>query len=139
VIRALVALVVVLGACAPPPADELAVERVNTLPLNTFPPFSARVTEATIVQGLASKIRSLPPARLDVWCPFDWGLKYDLDFRHQGTRLLHGVVDAGGCRTLSLGAGDVRQTDESFWATLAGALNLYTRGSDLFPTPIPGH
>jgi hypothetical protein len=42
-----------------------------------------------------------------------------------------------GCGTIDLGAGDVRAFDGHFEAELLGALGFYTRGHDLWPTPIP--
>jgi hypothetical protein len=43
----------------------------------------------------------------------------------------------GSCHVLDLGAGDLRNFDDRFEAHLPGALGFYTRGNDLWPTPIP--
>jgi hypothetical protein len=43
----------------------------------------------------------------------------------------------GSCHVLDLGAGDLRNFDDRFEARLPGALGFYTRGNDLWPTPIP--
>jgi hypothetical protein len=42
-----------------------------------------------------------------------------------------------GCHLIDLGAGDRRTFDDSFEAELLGAIGMYTRGNDLWPTPIP--
>jgi hypothetical protein len=50
--------------------------------------------------------------------------------------VLVAIIEADECRSAHLGPSDVRSTSDSFWARLAGALGLYTRGDDLFPLPL---
>src|SRR5437016_3615827 len=98
-----------------PPADELRVERLSDQ--NRVPPFVATVHDRAAIDDLANKIRSLPTAQLR-YCPVDWGVHYDLDFRHEGVQLLHAVADAGGCKDITLGQSDRRSTDDAFWEAL---------------------
>ena len=126
----------------------------------TFPPLDRTVTDPAVVSQIYSKLLSLPrdggsatkeaayaadgegwpegylpPERPVFGCPMDFGIRYDLRFFRQGEPGLHAVL-ALACPSVDLGAGDHRVADESFWAQLAGALGFYTRGHDLFPTPL---
>lgn len=71
----------------------------------------------------------------DYFCPISFGLRYRLTFDAgpKATRVV--ILEGGGCRVAHLDALTERATTESFWAELAGALGLYTRGNDLFPLP----
>lgn len=71
-----------------------------------------------------------------MFCAIDFGVRHDLSFFMHGERVLHGVMDLG-CGVIDLGAGDVRALDERFVPDLLDAIGLYTRGNDLWPTPIP--
>jgi hypothetical protein len=132
---AVVAFAAILAtvACSAPPADELRVERISEL--HSVPPLLARVTDHARIDGLLSKIRSLPTAPLR-FCPVDWGVRYDLDFRHQGGQVLHAVAEAGGCKNISLGPGDTRSTDDNFWEMLEGALGYPAGDPAFFPSPV---
>ena len=66
----------------------------------------------------------------------DFGVRHELSFFSEGTRVLHGIMEMG-CGTIDLGAGDVRMLDDRIESELLGALGFYTRGNDLWPTPIP--
>ena len=85
--------------------------------------------------ALASKIRSLPTAQLR-FCPVDWGVRYDLDFRHEGVQILHAVAEAGGCKNITLGQGDTRTTDDAFWEMLERAVGYPVGNPSFFPTPL---
>jgi hypothetical protein len=81
--------------------------------------------DAVAVQHLEKYIRSLPPAPPGlVACPADDGTVYRLTFFHHGTVALRAAVDDTGCRWLRLGVGDVRRTDDAFWALFARTLGV---------------
>jgi hypothetical protein len=132
---ALVAFAVILAtvACGVPPVDELRVERISEL--HSIPPLAASVTDHATIDALLTKIRSLPTAQLR-YCPVDWGVRYDLDFRHQGGQVLHAVAEAGGCKNISLGPGDTRSSDDTFWEMLERALGYPAGDPGFFPTPL---
>jgi hypothetical protein len=134
-----VVAVVIATACAPAP-DTLRVERVlEDGAVGRFDPFDRTATDAAMVRELHDALLALPAAPLGVnstFCPISWGLGYRLTFARTGTTTRVAVLEADGCRYAHLGPTDRRATTESFWARLAGALGLYTRGSDLFPLPI---
>lgn len=137
----LVVSVAAVTACSPT-ADSFSVRRFGAYGAE-FPPLERTVTDAAAAAHLYARVRSLPrdpgpPPDGFVSCPMDLGLRYEITFFARGERLLHGVLTRG-CGGLDLGAGDHRIIDDSFWAELAGDLGYYTRGNDLFPTPIPGH
>jgi len=132
---ALAAFAVIFAAvaCSVPPADELRVERISAL--HSVPPLLATVTDHATIDALMSKIRSLPGAQLR-YCAVDWGVRYDLDFRHEGAQVLHAVAEAGGCKNISLGPGDTRSTDDNFWEMLESALGYPAGDPAFFPTPL---
>jgi hypothetical protein len=140
VIRAVslaIALVVLLPACAPT-ADSLSIHRFSASAENEFPPLDRTVTDATVASGLYEEVRALRPqsTKGTVFCGLDFGVRHELSIFAHGDRILHGVMQMG-CHVLDLGAGDVRTFDDRFEADLLGVLGLYTRGNDLWPTPIP--
>jgi hypothetical protein len=127
---------VLLSACAPT-VDSFSVHRFSASAQNQFPPLDRTVTTAAVASRLYEEVRALKP-RPDgtVFCALDFGVRYELSFFARGERVLHGVMEMG-CGVIDLGAGDVRSVDETFQADLLDALGLYTRGNDLWPTPIP--
>ena len=132
---ALAVAVVSLSACAGPP-DSLHVVRVLTgTAVGQFDAFDRTIAEPATVRDLEAIVRSLPPARRDVFCPIAWGHSYRLTFQDRGTPTLVATVEADGCRVAHLGPTDARATTDSFWATLATALGFSPRGNDLFPLP----
>lgn len=116
-----------------PSGDELRVERLSDL--HRVAPFVATVHDRATIDALANKIRSLPTAQLR-YCPVDWGVHYDLDFRLEGVQFLHAVAEAGGCRNIALGQGDTRSTDEAFWEALERAVGYTVGDPSFFPTPL---
>jgi hypothetical protein len=139
-IRALtlaIALVVLLPACGPR-ADSFSVHRFSASAETRFPPLDRTVTDAGIASRLYEDVRALRPQPEGTYfCGVDFGIRYELSFFSGRDRILHGVMH-GSCRLLDFGAGDVRAFDDHFEASLLGALGFYTRGNDLWPTPIPG-
>ena len=132
-----IALVVLLPACAPT-ADSFSIHRFGVSADSEFPPLDRTVTEAAIATRLYEEVLALRPQATEgtVFCGLDFGVRHELSFFTHGDRILHGVMQMG-CHVFDLGAGDVRTFDDRFEADLLGALGLYTRGNDLWPTPIP--
>ncbi len=93
-----------------------------------------------IASHLYEHVRALHPQEENgtVFCALDAGARHELSFYALGGRVLHGIMEMG-CRVIDLGAGDRRTFDDTLEAELLGALGLYTRGSSLWPTPIPRH
>ena len=107
------------------------------MPYQAFPTLDRTVTDAGAASRLYEDIRALRPQPDGTFfCGIDFGIRYELSFFAGGNRILHGVMH-GSCHLLDLGAGDVRAFDDRFEADLLGALGFYTRGNDLWPTPIP--
>jgi hypothetical protein len=124
-----------LVACSHAPTT-LRVERFVESSANAaqFEAFDRTISDAALVSEIKDDLFDLPAAEQDVFCPIAWGLRYRLTFSGwMGTSTV-AVLEGDGCRFAHLGL-EVRATNESFWAKLAGALGLYTRGNDLFPLP----
>ena len=131
-----VALVVLVTACAPA-ADSFSIRRYSASADTAFPPLDRTVTDAGVASRLYEDIRALhPQPEGNYFCGIDFGIRYDLSFFAGRERVMHAVM-AGSCHVIDLGAGDVRAFDDRFEADLLGALGLYTRGNDLWPTPMP--
>jgi hypothetical protein len=96
------------------------------------------VADAGVASRLYEDIRALRPRPEGNFysCNLDHGIGYELSFFAGGARILHRVMQ-GSCHVLDLGAGDLRNFDDRFDAPLLGAPGFYTRGNDLWPTPIP--
>ena len=101
-----------------------------------FPPLDRTVNDPAIAAQLYHDIRALLPDTATHGCAIDFGVRHELSFFASGTRVMHAVMDMG-CHTIDLGAGDRRASDDHIETELLGALGLYTRGSGLWPTPIP--
>ena len=129
------ALAMPIAACAPS-VDTLSVHRFSVAAENQFMPLDRTVNDAAVVSALYDEIRAMPPQSMQSFCPIDFGVRHELSFYVHGDRVLHGVMEMS-CYVLDLGAGDRRQFDDRFPAHLLGALGLYTRGNELWPTPIP--
>lgn len=130
------AIVLLVTACGPimAPADRLRIVRESTMPENAFPPLD-RTIEGADAASLPRELLALPPKTVDKFCPNDSGMRYRLSF--SGNPALTAVLEGGGCRYAYLSTFDIRETNDIVWAHLAGALGFYTRGNDLFPTPMP--
>jgi hypothetical protein len=76
----------------------------------------------------------LPRKTVDEFCPIQSGMRcrQSLD----GSSTLTVVLVAHGRRYAYLSPFGVQGTTEDFWAHGAGAPGFYTRGQDLFPTPL---
>jgi hypothetical protein len=135
-VAATLAIVVVLAGCGPS-ADSFSIRRFSSVPYQAFPSLDQTVTDAGAASRLYEDIRALPPKPDGAYfCGIDFGIRYELSFFAGRNRILHGVTH-GSCHLLDLGAGDVRAFDDRFEEDLLGALGFYTRGNDLWPTPIP--
>ena len=136
-IRAAAALsiAVVLTGCSPS-IDSFSIHRFSASGDNKFPPLDRTVTDAATASRLYEEIRALRPQDGTVFCALDFGVRHELSFFAGRERVMHAVME-GSCHLIDLGAGDVRAFDDHFEADLLGALGLYTRGNDLWPTPIP--
>ena len=138
-VAATLAIAVVLTSCSPT-VDSFAIHRYWTDVGNhwDFSPLDRTVNDPAIASQLYNHVRALRPNadRGTVFCAIDFGVRHELSFFRQGTRVLHAVMEMG-CGTVDLGAGDVRVLDGQFEAELLDALGLYTRGDDLWPTPLP--
>jgi len=139
VIRAASALVIglVLVGCTPS-VDSFSIHRFWTDVGNhwEFPPLDRTVRNPAIASRLYEEIRALRPPTGTRFCAIDFGVRHELSFFSGSTRVLHGIMEMG-CGTIDLGAGDVRTLDDRIESELLGALGLYTRGHDLWPTPVP--
>jgi hypothetical protein len=135
-VAAALAIVAVLAGCGSS-ADSFSIRRFSSVPYQAFPSLDRTVTDAGAASRLYHDIRALRPQPDGTYfCGIDFGIRYELSFFAGGNRILHGVMH-GSCHVLDLGAGDVRAFDDRFEADLLGALGFYTRGNDLWPTPIP--
>jgi len=133
---ATLAIAVVLTGCSPS-VDSFSIHRFSASPENRFPPLDRTVMDAAVASRIYEDIRGLRPQPQGTYfCGLDFGIRYELSFFAGHERIMHGVVH-GSCHLIDLGAGDVRIFDDHFEADLLGALGLYTRGNDLWPTPIP--
>jgi hypothetical protein len=125
-----------LAPCAPT-ADSFSIRRFSAAAETRFPPLARTVSDAAVASRLYQDVRALQPRPAgQISCNLDSGIRYELSFLSGGSRILHGVM-RGSCHLIDLGAGDVRAFDGHFEADLLGALGFYTRGNDLWPTPIP--
>lgn len=130
------AVAIVLSGCGPR-VDSFSIHRFSATAQSEFPPLDRSVTDAGAASRLYDHVRALKPQPEGTYfCGLDFGVRYDLSFFAGHDRILHGVM-SGSCHLIDLGAGDVRAFDDGFEAELLGALGLYTRGNDLWPTPIP--
>jgi hypothetical protein len=136
-VLALILIVGTLSACAPPPTS-LRVERFAADPTAShFETLDRTITDPAAVRELSHMLRTLPAAFAgDRFCGIGGGLRYRLTFAGTPKTSFVAIIEGDGCREAHLGSFDRRSTTESFWATLAGALGLYTRGNDLFPLPL---
>jgi hypothetical protein len=136
-VAAALAIAIVLTGCSPS-VDSFSIHRFSILAGNEFPPLDRTVNDAAVASLLYEHLRALRPFEENgtVFCALDSGARHELSFYAHGARVLHGVMDMG-CHLIDLGGGDRRAFDDSFEAELLGALGLYTRGHDLWPTPIP--
>jgi hypothetical protein len=136
VIARILAIVLSASACGPimQPPDSLRIIRESAVAGNVFPPLD-RTIAGRAAEDLWTELMALPPKTVDRFCANDSGTRYRLSFNSSPT--LKALLEAGGCRYAYLTPTDVRETTEDFWAHLAGALGFYTRGNDLFPTPMP--
>jgi hypothetical protein len=135
-VAAAIAIAIVLTGCGPS-ADSFSIHRFGAENDKEFPPLDRMVTDPAVASRVYEDIRALrPQPEGNYFCNLDFGIRYELSFFAQGQRILHGVMQ-GSCHLIDLGAGDVRAFDDHFEADLLGALGFYTRGNDLWPTPLP--
>jgi len=139
VIRAVatLAIAVVLTGCSRS-VDSFSIHRfwIDVGNHSEFTPLDRTVRDPAIASRLYEEIRALRPETGTRFCAIDFGVRHELSFFSEGTRVLHGIMEMG-CGTIDLGAGDVRMLDDRIESELLGALGFYTRGNDLWPTPIP--
>jgi len=138
VIRAAAALAIaVLLAGCNPSVDSFSIHRFSAEADKEFEPLDRTVTNTGVASRLYEDVRALRPQPEGTYfCGLDFGIRYELSFFAGRDRILHGVMQ-GSCHLIDLGAGDVRAFDDHFEADLLSALGYYTRGNDLWPTPIP--
>ena len=132
---AAIAIAVVLTGCSPR-VDSFSIHRFSSVSYNAFAPLDRTVTDVLVASRLYEEVRALRPQEGTVFCAIDFGVRHELSFFVHGQRVLHGVIELG-CGVIDLGAGDVRALDEHFVPNLLDALGLYTRGNDLWPSPMP--
>jgi hypothetical protein len=139
VIRGAAVLVVaaMIIGCGPS-VNSFSLHRFSAVAETQFPRLDRTINDPAIASRLYEHLRSLRPFEENgtVFCSLDFGARHELSFYARGERVLHGVLEMG-CHFIDLGAGDRRSLDGSFEAELLGAVGLYTRGNDLWPTPIP--
>ena len=133
---AALAIAVLLAGCSPS-VDSFSIHRFSAEADKEFEPLDRTVTNTGVASRLYEDVRALRPQPEGTYfCGLDFGIRYELSFFAGRDRILHGVVQ-GSCHLIDLGAGDVRAFDDHFEADLLSALGYYTRGNDLWPTPIP--
>lgn len=134
-VTAALAIVAVLTGCSPS-VDSFSIHRFSASE-NEFPALDRTVADPAVASRIYEDIRTLrPQPDGNYFCGLDFGIRYELSFFAGRERVLHGVMH-GSCHLIDLGAGDVRAFDDHFEADLQSALGFYTRGNDLWPTPIP--
>jgi hypothetical protein len=133
---AVLSIAIVLSACSPS-IDSFSIHRFSASTENEFAALDRTVTDAAVASRLYEDIRALRPEPEGTYfCGVDLGIRYELSFVAGRERVMHAVME-GSCHRIDLGAGDVRAFDDHFEADLLGALGFYTRGNDLWPTPVP--
>ncbi len=133
---AALAIAVLLAGCSPS-VDSFSIHRFSAEADKEFEPLDRTVTNTGVASRLYEDVRALRPQPEGTYfCGLDFGIRYELSFFAGRDRILHGVMQ-GSCHLIDLGAGDVRAFDDHFEADLLSALGYYTRGNDLWPTPIP--
>ena len=133
---AALAIAIVVTGCSPS-IDSFSIHRFSASTENEFAALDRTVSDAAIASRLYQDIRALRPQPEGTYfCGLDFGIRYELSFFAGRERVMHAVME-GSCHLIDLGAGDVRAFDGHFEADLLGALGLYTRGNDLWPTPMP--
>ena len=133
---AALAIAVLLAGCNPS-VDSFSIHRFSAEADKEFEPLDRTVTNTGVASRLYEDVRALRPQPEGTYfCGLDFGIRYELSFFAGRDRILHGVMQ-GSCHLIDLGAGDVRAFDDHFEADLLSALGYYTRGNDLWPTPIP--
>jgi hypothetical protein len=113
-----------VGAIATAPRM-LVVTRTGVAPWD-HPGSLARIdADAASVRRVYDALQALPRASPGSYnCPSDSGIVYNLTFLRHGSVALAASAPATGCRLIQVGAGDVRTSDDAFWATLAGAMGV---------------
>ncbi len=95
------------------------VEIVRTPGVNTNSHSSQVVVlRVRLVQELYEHILSLPAAPVDQLCPMYLIATYQLTFFHNDASVLHVNAVDGQCQPVTLGSGDVRAGDATFWKLL---------------------
>ena len=95
------------------------VEIVRTPGVNTNSHSSHEVVlRARLVQEFYEHILSWPAAPADQLCPMYLIATYQLTFFHNDTSVLHANAVDGQCQPVTLGSGDVRAADATFWKQL---------------------
>ena len=111
----------------------------SAFPTNHIPPFDKTSTSATKAEQLYNALLALPVMPTGTYsCPADFGNVYHLMFYDGASRLVaSATVKPDGCETAVLPDGSHRwaATDQSFWTSLADALNVSR--SALSQTPHP--
>lgn len=117
-----------------PMPDRVQVTRAWQI--NQFPPLDQTIADPAATQRLYQAVTSLPPYHAQISCPKDVGLKYLLDFSHDGTPVAKVLVYASGCAYVQIPSEtSKRAPTDDFWTLLAQTLDIST--SDLFPRPYP--
>ena len=92
------------------------------------------VLRAQLVQNLYTHTLSLPAAPSGELCPMYLIANYHLTFLHNYAAVLHVNAVDGECHTVTLGNGDVRVADGTFWKLLDQAQAVGV-GQNLKPKP----
>jgi hypothetical protein len=123
-------------ACAPQPQTLHLQRFTEGSAISRFEPLDRTITDPAVVRQLYDAVSALPPKPPgDYFCPISFGLRHRLTFDAGPKATRVAILEGDGCRVAHLDAFTQRATTESFWAELAGALGLHTRGDDLFPLP----
>lgn len=97
----------------------------NMLEIQRTPPGagggSANVAQPQLVHDIYHNILSLPRQAEHEVCPMYVTAQYKLTFSHGKSSVLNANVLQGGCLTVNLGHGDIRDATPAFWSLLQQA------------------
>lgn len=112
------------------------IVRTSGFPSNRIPPFERTVVDARQAAKVYAALQALPPfPKGTMYCPIDFGIRYQLTFFHDQSNVSWARVESGGCEGVQLADGSVRwaATSMAFWQTLADAVGVPV--STLFVVP----
>jgi len=104
-----------------PPATtgEITAVEITTLPVTGDSAVAMITGEPDKVKQLYQAALASPEQPADVMCTMIADTRYELTFYQDGEEQQKMTADKGGCRTVTIGEGDIRLASEEFWKVLA--------------------